>query len=220
MIEWLMVGVLGGLAHAAPLMLESGSHCVAYRAQKTTLMILKGSDVIGKNCDIAAQVLPEVGGLFHIEVVIPIRSFQSGDKGLDEDMIKALKADVQPDLTFRSRSLTADKWRALFAQKEFEVVGDLQIGKKSYPLKLNSHYLQTVDNAEVDGIAKVKFQDYEIAPPQVVGGLVAKTNPELELHFHLSANRILGADSIRLGKAPDPLEEVKDAVKEESKEGH
>jgi hypothetical protein len=186
---------------AAPTLPDEGSHCVAYLAQKTMFLVSSGT-VIGKNCDISAQVLPEVGGLYHIEVIIPIKSFQSGDADRDEDVAKSLKIEVKPELTFRSKAYSADEWRALFAKTDFELPGELAIGDKSYPLKVSSHYLQHDDQAEVEGMAKVKFEDFQIAPPKVVGGIVAKTKPDFELHFHLLGSRILGADSIRLEKAP------------------
>ncbi len=176
---------------------EEGSHCVAYKAQRT-MFLLSSGEVVGKNCDVSAQVLPELGGLYHIEVNIPIRSFQSGDASRDESVMKTLKADVRPELVFRSKALTSDQWHELFAMTQFPLEGDLMIGDKSYPLKVQSTYKQTTDNVEVDGVATVHFADFAIEPPRVGGGLVAKTKPQFELHFHFLSSRILGADSIRL----------------------
>ena len=186
-------------AFAAPnlSLLDPGTHCVAYRAEKTVLFV-STSSVIGKNCDISAQVLPEVGGLYHIEVIVPIKSFQSGDEGRDADVAKDLKIDVKPELTFKSKAMSVEEWRALFAKGTFDLPGELSVGDKSYPIKVSSEYLQVDDQPEVDGIAKVKFEDFGISPPKVIAGIVAKTKPDLELHFHLLGSRILGADSIRL----------------------
>lgn len=177
---------------------QDGSHCVAYRARKTMFLVSSG-EVIGRNCDISAQVLPEVGGLYHIEVNIPVKSFQSGDADRDEDVMKTLKASDRAELVFKSKPMTAEEWRKLFAKEKFQIAGELSIGKKTYPIKLDSHYLQTEDSgAEVEGMAKVSFKDFDIDPPRVAGGLIAKTKQDLELHFHLLSSRILGADSIRL----------------------
>jgi hypothetical protein len=193
--------VLVQAAVAAPLsLLEDGSHCVAYRAYKSMFLFSPWSEVVGKNCDISAQVLPDVGGLYRIEVTIPIKSFDSDSSTRDKDVAETLKADVKPELVFRSKGLTVDAWRELFAKRDFDLPGDLSIGDKSYPLKVKTHYTQAEDAAEVDGLAKVSFSDFEIAPPKVGGGLVAKSKPEFELHFHLLGSRILGADTIRLEK--------------------
>jgi polyisoprenoid-binding protein YceI len=176
--------------------LAEGTHCVAYRAQKT-MLLLRTQEVVGRNCDISAQVLPEVGGLYHIEVNIPLRSFQSGETDRDKEVMKILLSDQRPELTFRSRALTAEGWRELFAKSEFELEGYLSIGNKTFPLKLAARYSERSESAEVEGLAQVRFSDFDLRPPKIVGGLLVKTKPELELHFHLLSQRILGADSIR-----------------------
>jgi len=188
-------------AHAATeaVLLEEGSHCVAYKVKKT-MFLLKEDSVVGKNCDVSAQVLPEVGGLYHIEVNVPVRSFNSGDTDRDKDVLKILKAEERPELTFRSKAFTGDQWRDLFAKKEFPLEGQLYIGGYSYPLALQVQYFGKTNSAEVHGNARVRFQDFDIKPPKVAGGIVAKSKPDFELHFHLVSQRILGADSIRLGK--------------------
>lgn len=178
-------------------LLDEGAHCVAYKAEKVVLFVSK-SDVVGKNCDVSAQVLPEVGGLYHIEVNIPVRSFNSGDSDRDQDVMKLLKADERPEITYRTKALTAEQWKALFAKTEFDLEGELSIGGKTFPLKVQSTYLPKGDAAEVDGIARVKFKDFGIDPPKVLGGVAARAKPDLELHFHLLSQRILGATSIQL----------------------
>jgi polyisoprenoid-binding protein YceI len=188
--------LVAGLASAAApaALFEEGSHCVAYRARKT-MFLISSSEVVGKNCDVSAQVLPEVGGLYRIEVNVPLKSFQSGDVDRDQDVMKTLKADVKPEITFSSKALTAEQWRGLMQLPEFEIAGELTIGNKSFPLKMVSHFSN--QDGEVDGRAMVKFEDFDIAPPSVGAGLVAKAKPDFELHFHLQGNRILGADTIR-----------------------
>jgi hypothetical protein len=193
--------LFAGLAPAmAPdALFEEGSHCVAYRAEKVTFLFKK-DEVIGKNCDISAQVLPEVGGLYHIEVNVPVRSFNSGDADRDKDVVKILKMEERPEITFRTKAMNADEWRELFKKENFDLDGEIYIGSKSFPLKMAAHYTAKEDSAEVNGIIHLKFEDLDIRPPRVGAGLIAKAKPELELHFNLVSGRILGADSIRLGK--------------------
>lgn len=193
----LALGVHLFASRAGASVLAEGSHCVAYRAEKTTLLV-KTEEVVGRNCDISAQVLPEVGGLYHIEVNIPVRSFQSGKIDRDKDVMKVLMAEQRPELTFRSQAMTVEGWRTLFAKPEFEIAGELSIGNKTFPLRLSTRYIDKSDSAEVDGVAQVRFSDLGLKPPKVAGGLLVKAKPELELHFHLLSQRILGADSIRL----------------------
>ncbi|MGE4132477.1 MAG: YceI family protein [Bdellovibrionales bacterium] len=182
---------------AAGSLFETGSHCVAYKVEKVVFFVKKDA-VVGRNCDVSAQVLPEVGGLYHIEVNIPIRSFKSGEGDRDRDVMKILKADEKPDLTFVSKPMAAEDWRGLFAKGEFDIEGNLQMGGKSYPVKLNSKYVESGGSAEVDGMARVRFSDFDLKPPRVGGGILAKVKPDFELHFHFVSHRILGADSIKL----------------------
>lgn len=184
---------------ASPLVSEDGAHCVAYRVEKV-LFFIKTQTVVGKNCDVSAQVLPELGGLYHIEVNIPIRSFRSGDSERDKDVMRILMAEERPELTFRSQSLSSNGWRDLFAKKVFILDGELTIGQNSFPLKLDVRYTDSDEKAEVDGEAKVKFADFNLQPPTVAGGIIVKAKPDLELYFRLQSQRILGADSIRLGR--------------------
>lgn len=187
--------VLGfGDVHAG--ILERGVHCVAYKAHKTMFLFSSG-EVIGRNCDISGQVLPEIGGLYHVEVTIPVRSFQSGDKARDADVMKALRSDVKSDLIFKSQAKTAEEWRRLLANKDFTVTGQLTIGDKTYPVQFASQYVLHDSKSEVLGRPTVRFADFEIDPPRVGGGLVAKTKPEFELYFNLLGGRILGSDSVK-----------------------
>lgn len=195
-----------GAAQSSPLF-ENGSHCVAYKVRKTSFFV-SSSDVIGRNCDVSAQVLPEVGGLYHIEVNIPIRSFSSGDSERDRDVMKILKAEQRAELTFKTTARTAAQWRELFAKKKFEMDGQLTIGEKSFPVKVATHYAETEEQAEIDGSARVRFQDFDLRPPKVGGGIIASVKPDLELHFHFVSQRILGADSIRLAVDESVTSEV------------
>lgn len=188
--------------------LPEGSHCVAYKVVKT-MFLVSNDEVVGKNCDVSAQILPEVGGLYHIEVQIPIRSFDSGNEDRDKDVVKILKGDQRPEMTFRSKALTVDGWRELFAKGEFPIEGELLIGSKAFPLTLNTKYKKASDQDEVDGAARVKFKDFDMDPPKAGGGVVAKAKPEFDLYFHLLSQRILGADSIRLGAKEDPAKKDK-----------
>lgn len=199
--SWIFVSALAwGLP--GPSLLEEGSHCVAYKVVKT-MFLVKDDVVVGKNCDVSAQVLPELGGLYHIEVNIPVRSFSSGDSERDKDVLVILKASQRPELTFRSKAYDVGQWREKFAKTDFPLEGELYIGAKAYPLTLQVKYSEKESTAEVDGAGKVRFKDFDIKPPKVAGGLVAKAQSDFELHFHLVSQRILGADSIRLGGTKD-----------------
>ncbi len=177
--------------------IPEGEHCVAYRVYEVKFLVSK-SEVVGKNCSVAAQVLPEVGGSYHIEITVPIDGFQSGNSERDKAVEKILKIDKRPSLLFVSTSRTPGEWRELFAKGQFDLTGTIQVGDQIKPLSIPVTYSNTEGHAEVSGEAKLKFEDFDLKPPKVVGGLIAKVKPELELVFRLKSDRILGADSIEL----------------------
>lgn len=195
---WLspIVFLMWGASAQAGSLFEDGSHCVAYRVEKTVLFV-KSDKVVGKNCDVSAQVLPEVGGLYHIEVNVPIRGFTSDDADRDKDVAKILKASERPEITFKSSSRTVEEWQRLFSKGDFDLEGELGIGDRSYPIKLKAHYFDKEEAAEIDGVTRLKFQDLGLKPPKVAGGILASVKSDLELHFHFVSQRVLGADTIR-----------------------
>lgn len=195
----LLVAFVSGATAENLSLLESGSHCVAYKARKT-MFLFSSDEVVGKNCEIQAQVMPDVGGEYHIEVIVPIKGFNSENETRDKDVADTLKVSVKPELMFKSKAITPQAWRELFAKGDFEIPGELSVGDKFYPVKLKARYVASDEQPEVDGVAQVKYKDFDIDPPRVGGGVIAKSKPEFELHFHLLGSRILGADSIRLEK--------------------
>lgn len=197
MLTSALVFVFGTFASVNATVIGEGSHCVAYQAEKV-IFFVSSSKVVGMNCDISAQVLPDVGGLFNIEVNVPVRSFTSGDTERDKDVMKLLQAEERAEITFRSKAMKVEEWKELFAQKSFKLPGEIVIGKKTFPLTVDAQYEDKTGFAEVRGLAKVKMQDFDISPPRVAGGIVVKAKPDLELYFNLVSSRILGADSIRL----------------------
>jgi hypothetical protein len=45
-------------------------------------------------------------------------------------------------------------------------------------------------------VIRTQLSHFDIQPPEVVGGVVAKVKDELELHFHILGSRTLGLDTL------------------------
>jgi polyisoprenoid-binding protein YceI len=175
--------------------LGEGSHCVAYKAKKRVFFVTTVS-VIGKSCDVAVQVTPEVEGKFHIELSFPVRSLKSGEAKRDRDVADLLDAENYPDLLFISDSLTAEEWRALSATGAFAVNGHLQIADDKHPVRADVRVSKGPNGLEADGVVKTSFKYLKLKPPKLAMGLMASVKDDLELHFHFMGQRTLGADSI------------------------
>ncbi|MGE0762266.1 MAG: YceI family protein [Bdellovibrionales bacterium] len=176
-------------------MLDTGSHCVAYRARKR-LLLLASVQVVGKSCQVSAQVTPEVGGKYRIEIGFPITSLQSGEPERDLDVAKLLGADMDPDLRFVTEALSLEQWQALMKKEKGEVAGELRFADKIKPLQASLVLLKGEQGVEVDGLIKTTFSALHLKPPVIAMGLFAKVRDELELHFHFLGSRTLGAETI------------------------
>lgn len=187
----LVLALLGAPAAAARSMFDSGQHCVAYKVKMRSLF---SSKVVGKNCDVSVQLLPAVGGDYQIEVNVPISGFDSDDKERDKDVREILKEAEQSDIVFRSKTMTETEWREAIKKPSFVLEGELSIAGKSFPLTAPVEISKAEDGIEADGVITVPFSRFDLQPPKVGGGLFARAESDLELHFHLMSDKILGAD--------------------------
>jgi len=197
--------LLGPAVFAGPLSLfENGKNCVAYRAKKQWTYLVTRK-VVGQTCDVTAQVIPELGDKFHIEIEIPVQSFNSGEVERDRDVMKILKGRSHPNLVFRSHSRPQSEWREMYKRKRFVIEGQLMIGGNPRPVYADVALLETSNGVEVDGIVETGFKQLDLKPPQLVGGVLVRVKNELQLHVHLVGKNILGFDTITTsGSAQQP----------------
>lgn len=186
----------GALAYSAPLSLfGAGDHCVAYQASKT-LFLLAQTKVVGKTCNVSSQVTPALDGKYLIEVRMPSNSFESGEKKRDEDVAKLLGPSGVGDVMFRTDERTAVEWHNLIMQEKFEIPGVVVIDGKEHAVTAEATHTSTPEGYEIDGVIKTNLKHLGITPPTMVGGVFAKVQNDIELHFHLKGDRTLGAASI------------------------
>lgn len=190
-----MIWLFSFITLASASLLHTGDHCVAYKAEKK-MFLIRNVTVIGKNCDVSAQVIPQVDGRFAIEMSVPTNNFRSGEPERDKDVAKTLKADVESNIIFRSNPMTADEWKEKIKGGEFPLKGELEIGNEMFPVEAQVQIAKVESNFEADGVIKTKFKDFKIDPPKLVGGIMANVKQDLELHFHIQGQKTLGLDSI------------------------
>ena len=206
----LLLAMVSTMAEASS-MFDAGKHCVGYKFKKKSLSMFSGQ-VVGKNCDISVQLLPVVGGNYQIEVSIPITSFDSGDKDWDQNFRELLKVGEQPDILFHSKEMSEKEWKQVVQKTSITLDGELNINNKTYNVTTPVQIKKVAGGVEVDGMTTVPFSKFELEPPKTMGGLITKTDSDLELHFHLVSEKILGADKIFA-----PPEKDKDIIKDAMK---
>lgn len=142
---------------------------------KTTkrMFLVKNVDAIGVNKSVTVKTNNKTS----INLVIPIDQFKSGEEERDQEVLKILKADVQPNLIFQSDNLDANQWNQLITGKLKKLAGNLIIAKRPYKITID---LSLKDDV-LEGVFKGSFTQFGIEPPKVAGGVVAKVADELEL---------------------------------------
>lgn len=190
-----MLWLFSFITWASASLLQNGDHCVAYKTEKK-MFLIRNVTVIGKNCDVSAQVIPQVDGQFAIEMNVPAGGFRSGEPERDKDVAKVLKADKESNIVFRSNPMTADEWKEKIQGGGFPLKGELEIGNEKFPVEAQVKIAKVDENFEADGVIKTKFKDFKMEPPKLVGGIMASVKQDLELHFHIQGQKTLGLDSI------------------------
>ena len=170
----------------------AGKHCVAWKTNKT-LGLVKRVSPVGMNCNVTVKAV-KVGAKYSAEVIVPIRSFNSGEKDRDKEVLNILKANVSPNLVFKVDPLPLGTWKAMLKKGSGPVRGKLYIANKAKPLSTTAKIRKKGKVIEVYGVVRTKFTALGIKPPVVgPGGSIAKVDDYLELHFNLVSNKVQGA---------------------------
>ncbi len=174
--------------------LEAEKNCVAYVAGNT-LALVKKIKVVGKTCEISAQIVPDVGGVYYVEVDIDSRTFTSGESERDRDVKKILKAEKYPKMIFHTVKLDLKKWKKLFKKKAFDIKGHVHLAAKMYDVSAKVVVNKDDDKQyTMSGVILSSFKNFGLEPPKIAGGLMAKVTESLELHFNILSETTLGAD--------------------------
>lgn len=176
--------------------LNSDEHCVAYVAKKR-LMLIRTVEVIGKNCEIRSQIIPDIGNLFAFKLEVPIDSFESGEEERDKDVKKLLKMDKQSSLFFLTEKKTKEDWKKILNDDhEVNFSGVLNIANNTYNVNAKVKIVRNDEGMEARGTISTKFSDLGLEPPSLFGGIMAKVKEDLELQFVIQSEKTLGFSSL------------------------
>lgn len=177
------------VAEAQSGILTSGTHCVAYKTRKTVALV-SSEDVIGRNCSPVASLRQE-GSNLAVDVLVPVRWFNSGKGDRDQEVAKILKAQTYPTLGFRSQALPKAQWQKMAKAGQGTVSGNLTVAGRTVSVQASARAHKVGgQNWEVSGVVRTTFSRMGLEPPKVAGGVVAYAQDELELHFQLQSAKI------------------------------
>ena len=166
------------------------SHCVAWKTKKR-MFLTHFIEPIGVNCSIKAQFKKEGSGFF-IEVSAPIKSFDSKEPKRDKEIIKILKADIQPTLIIRTKSYSLKEWKSDWKSNKFKNKITIEIGKKRFPLIIEAQKYEERKSFILRGKVVTKFSHLSLSPPSFAWGLITRVSDYLELHYNLDVLKIDG----------------------------
>lgn len=170
--------------------LQPGSHCVAWRTSKT-LALVSQHEAVGISCQVTVTAKAAGESKYMATVSIPIHSFNSQEPDRDKEVLKILKASIQPNLLFTTQALSKAQWEALVNEKGGSIQGQLSIGGRSFPLSVPVKIRKKGNSVEVYGFVQTRFTALGIKPPEVgPGGVIAKVPDYLELHFNLMSDKV------------------------------
>jgi polyisoprenoid-binding protein YceI len=118
-------------------------------------------------------------------VTIPVAGMRSGEKGLDKNMRKALKADKNPDIVYALGKYELAKGAddALTAK----ATGDLTIAGETKPVSMEVVFRFGPKGVRMQGSYKLLMSDFGVKPPTLMFGAIKVRDPVV-VRFDLLLN--------------------------------
>ncbi|MEJ8757711.1 YceI family protein [Pontibacter sp. H259] len=110
-----------------------------------------------------------------VQVTVPVRSFDSGNRTRDKDMLKVTNETKHPTVTFRSSSITE-------RSSNMHVTGQLTFNGITKQVTFNATQQQKENNLIVDGQFVISLEAYSIKRPSIFS---MKVKDELTIKFHM-----------------------------------
>lgn len=168
------------LATSAEPEFPPGQSCAAWKTKKR-MFLVRSVEPVGVSCDLKVQrTSAEVG--WGLQISIPVASFNSGEAERDAEVVKLLKGDGHPNILISSETLAPQLIEQFHKGESVQVSGRIEVGGKA----IERSFTVLKDKQGFARVSlKTQFKDFDLEPPQVAGGVVAKVRDDLELHAQI-----------------------------------
>jgi len=173
--------VLMSISHASEVDWPK-NNAVAYVAKKT-IFLFKDVKVIGINSNIAFSKATLNEGVI-LTMSIPISDFKTDDKDRDVEVEKILKIDKSKFLIFRSDKISKTDYQSMINGKSMKIKGLLAIGNMNHSVEFQS----LTEDQYILFDFESTFSNFNMLPPKVAFGLVAKAKDYLLLKARININ--------------------------------
>jgi hypothetical protein len=112
------------------------------------------------------------GGVKKLELTIPVARLESGEKGLDKNLQKALKASEHPTITFRLAGYELPECKPAAASCKLKANGKLAIAGVEKDASLEGDVSFVADGLEVKGSKELLMSEFGVKPPTLMLGAI------------------------------------------------
>ena len=133
--------------------------------------------VQGRSKQVSSQLLLSAQGkqIERVTVSVPVRSFDSGNRRRDRDMLKATEADQYPEVTFVSSEIV-ERDGAL------SVTGQLTFHGVTREIGFTARQSGQGEDMVVEGSFDISLEEYNIKRPSI---LTMKVKDQLQVQFQM-----------------------------------
>jgi polyisoprenoid-binding protein YceI len=122
------------------------------------------------------------------EVVIPVKSLTCGNKGLEENMRKTLKADLYPDIRYELSTYEIASTSLADNTFTLQTVGKVTVAGKQSTIEMPIRAERLPDgNARATAAQSLQMTDFAIKPPVFMLGTL-RTGNKITVSFKLVAS--------------------------------
>ena len=129
------------------------------------------------------------GKMSGLSVAIPVAKLSSGEKGLDENMVKTLKGEQNPTIRFTMKSYRAVPNGSGF---KLEAQGALQVAGVEKNVTVTADANEVASGLHLVGSVPLLMTDYGIKPPVMMLGTI-KTDNLVTVKFDLTVKSVAPA---------------------------
>ncbi|WP_242926429.1 YceI family protein [Pontibacter vulgaris] len=183
LFNWVVFGIISILIATYALPLANGQSDWSSKPEKSTInYILKHPlhTVRGTSSRIKSKVsINDTKGIQAVTTTVPVKSFDSGNRTRDKDMLKVTEAATYPEVKFTSTSITDHNTHLV-------VKGQLQFHGITQDITFQAKQQLVNNEILVTGSFPISLENYKIKRPSIFG-MAVKDIVTIEFHIVYTA---------------------------------
>jgi polyisoprenoid-binding protein YceI len=113
-----------------------------------------------------------------VAVIVPVKSFDSGNSNRDSHALEALEALKFPNVSFSANNIQE-------ANNLLTIKGNLTFHGVTKPIEVKAKKAASDDNLKIEGKFEINMKDYGVEPPGLMG---VKADEKISLSFNMVFN--------------------------------